>query len=263
MMSSPSAVYEPLSKSPITASVESFDGTKIVYDLYDAPSRSLVLVVPGFWRDRRHPAMLNLAALLRGAGYRVAISDPRGHGQSGGTYGFNLHEHHDTAAVADDLLAKLPIDTVTLIGFSYGGAVAISAAARHPLPLASLLLISTVADWGMIAPRINPFAMHRHIAVSNALHTPNFDWHAWRSPKLSALEDIRDVHVPVSLVHVKNDWLISHKHSLALYEAANEPKELHVIDIPGNYHSDRIFTVAADEIEPLFRDFLARYTPVG
>jgi hypothetical protein len=66
--------------------------------------------------------------------------------------------------------------------------------------------------------------------------------------------------VPVSFIHVKNDWLIHHRHSLALFEHANEPKELHILDIEGNYHADRIFAAASDSIEPLVRDFLARYT---
>ena len=48
---------------------------------------------------------------------------------------------------------------------------------------------------------------------------------------------------------------------VALFERANEPKELHVIDIPGNYHADKIFSVAGDTIEPLMSDFLARYSP--
>jgi hypothetical protein len=60
---------------------------------------------------------------------------------------------------------------------------------------------------------------------------------------------------------VKNDWLIDHTHSIALYERANEPKELHVIDIPGNYHADRIFLNAPTLIEPLIEDFLARHSP--
>jgi homoserine acetyltransferase len=102
--------------------------------------------------------------------------------------------------------------------------------------------------------------MHRHIALGQALRGPRFQWRLFRSPKLSAVDDIRNVHAPVSLIHVKNDWLINHTHSVALYEAANEPKELHVIDIPGNYHADRIFAVAKDEIEPICRDFLSRYS---
>src|SRR5437764_936442 len=113
-----------------------------------------------------------------------------------------------------------------------------------------------------ITPPINPFTLHRHIALSQALKRPRFDWNFRRSPKLQAIDDVRDVHAPICLVHVKNDWLIGHDHSLALYEAANEPKELHVIDIPGNYHADRIFSVAASEIDPLFSDCLRKYTLV-
>jgi len=252
--------FRQASTAPVTLNVRSFDETPIYYDLYDAPSRSAILVVPGFWRDRRHPAMLRLAALLTSVGYRTAIADPRGHGESGGVYGFNLSEHHDTAAVARDLLQRLPIDSITLIGFSYGASIAISAAARHELPIASLLLISAVADFDMISPRINPFTIHRHIAFSQALKRPHFEWRLRRSAKLRALDDVRNVHAPISLIHVKNDWLIAHTHSVALYEAANEPKELHVIDIPGHYHADRIFSVASESIEPIFVDFLRRYT---
>ena len=261
-MSSQPAPLQPLPPPATTGIVHSFDGTPIAYDLYDHTSRSLVLVVPGFWRDRQHPSMLTLASHLHDLGYRAAITDPRGHGDSGGTYGFNLYEHYDTAAVAEELLRRLPIESITIVALSYGASVAISTAARHKLPIASLLLISAVADFAKITPRINPFTLHRHIALSQALKRPHFDWQFRRSPKLQAIDDVHDIHVPICLVHVKNDWLIGHDHSLALYEAANEPKELHVIDIPGNYHADRIFSVAADEIDPLFVDFLRRYTVV-
>jgi alpha-beta hydrolase superfamily lysophospholipase len=247
---------------PEHASVPSFDGTIVHYDVYDASSPSAVLVVPGFWRDRRHPAMVELARFLNAEGYRAVVVDPRGHGDTGGTYGFNLHEHHDVAAVAADLLQRnATISSITLIGFSYGGAVAVSTIARHDLPIASLLLISSVADFDMIVPRINPFTIHRHIALSQALKHPRFAWSMRKSPKLRAVDDIANVHVPVCLIHVKNDWLIGHRHSVALYEAASEPKELHVLDIEGNYHADRIFNVASESVVPIVREFLARFTP--
>lgn len=245
------------------AQTVSFDGTAIHYDIYDAPSPSAVVVVPGFWRDRRHASMVRLASFLVADGYRAVVMDPRGHGDSEGVYGFNLHEYHDVAAVIRDLLQRVQtISTVTLIGFSYGGAVAVSTIARERgLPISSLLLISSVADFSMITPRLNPFTMHRHIALSQALRTPRFDWNIRKSAKLSAREDMRNVHVPVCLIHVKNDWLIRHQNSVALYEAAHEPKELHLLDIEGNYHADRIFNVASDSIEPIVREFLARHTP--
>jgi pimeloyl-ACP methyl ester carboxylesterase len=248
-----------LADEPHHERVTSFDGTTIHYDVYDAPSPSMVLIIPGFWRDRSHPAMVRLARFVNAEGHRAAVIDVRGHGDSEGTYGFNLHEHHDVAAVAADVLAKHPtIASLTMIGFSYGGAVAVSAAARHRLPVAGLLLISPVADFDLIVPRLNPFTMHRHIALSLALKRPRFEWSVRKSPKLRAVDDIADVHVPVCFIHVKNDWLIGHRHSVALYEAAREPKEVHILDIEGNYHADRILSVASDTVEPILRAFLAR-----
>jgi pimeloyl-ACP methyl ester carboxylesterase len=246
---------------PHHARVPSFDGTMIHYDVYDAPSPSCVIVVPGFWRDRKHPSMVRLAHFLNDQGYRVAMVDVRGHGDSEGTYGFNLHEHHDLAAVANDLLRNSTISSFTMVGLSYGGAIAISATARHDLPVTSLLLISAVADFEMIAPKINPFTMHRHIAIGQALRRPRFSWGMRKSAKLRAVDDVRDVHVPLCFIHVQDDWLIGHRHSVALYEAASEPKELHILDIEGNYHADRIFNVASDSVEPIVREFLSRYTP--
>jgi uncharacterized protein len=238
----------------------SFDGTRIHYDVYDAPSPSVVVVVPGFWRDRRHASMVRLAHYLVEQGYRALVMDPRGHGESEGTYGFNQHEQHDVTAVIRDILRNnATIGSVTLIGFSYGGAIAISAVARNrELPVSGILLISSVADFSMITPRLNPFTMHRHIALSQALRTPKFVWNIRKIAKLSALEDVRDVRVPLCFIHVKNDWLIGHRHSVALYEAASEPKELHLLEIEGNYHADRIFNVAEDSIEPIVREFLLR-----
>lgn len=262
-MSSNPLTLVPPAAEPLVAKVASFDGTLIHYDVYDAPSSSAILVIPGFWRDRRHASMVRLAQSLVADGYRAVVMDPRGHGHSEGTYGFNQHEHLDVAAVVRDLLRNhATIGSVMLVGFSYGGAIAVSAIARNrDLPVSSLLLISSVADFAMITPRLNPFTMHRHIALSQALRTPRFAWNVRKSAKLRALDDIRDVHVPVCFIHVRNDWLIGHQHSVALYEAAHEPKELHILDIAGNYHADRIFNVASDAVEPIIREFLTRHCP--
>lgn len=260
-MSSRSLSAAQTSHEPTHVRIPSFDGTTIHYDVYDAPSPAAVLIIPGFWRDRRHASMIRLAQFLNVEGYRAAIVDVRGHGDSDGMYGFNMHEHHDVAAVAHDLLRNGTISSLTLLGFSYGGAIAISTAARHDLPISSLMLVSAVADFEMIAPKINPFTMHRHIALSQALRRPRFAWGVRKAAKLRALDDIADVHEPLCFIHVKDDWLIGHHHSVALYEAAHEPKELHLLDIEGNYHADRIFNVASDSVEPIVREFLGRYTP--
>ena len=243
----------------VSRRVVSFDGTPIYYDVYPSASRTAVLVVPGFWRERRHPSMLGLAALLHDLGFVAAVCDLRGHGESGGTFGFNLHEHHDVAAIVADLVEHDRIEKVVLIGLSYGGAIAISAAARHRLPLSAVVLISAVADFRMLAPRINPFTIHRHIAWRLAFRRPRFAWRVRNAPKLPAVDDVASVHVPLCLIHVRNDWLVGHRHSVALYERANEPKELHVMDIEGGYHADRIFSAAEGVVEEIITDFLRRH----
>ena len=241
---------------PITEAVLSFDGTRIEFDLYDCGSSQTAVVVPGFWRDKSYPTMIALAAELNRIGYNAAIVDLRGHGKSEGTYGFNLHEHHDVHAVITWLLEQGSSESIQLVGFSTGGAIAVSTAARHDFPCSGLLLISSVAEFRMISPRINPFTIHRHIAFSQAMRRPRFDWKFRTSRKLSALEDVERVKSPICFIHVKNDWLINHRHSLALYERANEPKQLHVIDAEGNFHADRIFTQLPEHIDPLVQRFL-------
>jgi pimeloyl-ACP methyl ester carboxylesterase len=199
--------------------------------------------------------------LIHEAGYRPAVCDLRGHGESRGTFGFNLHEHHDVAAIIDDLVRRDPVDRVVLLGLSYGGAIAISTAARHDLPISALILVSAVAGFDMLAPRLNPFTIHRHIAWKLAFKRPRFAWRWRRTPKLRAVDDVGNVRVPICLIHVKNDWLVGHRHSVALYEHANEPKELHVMDIEGNYHADRLLSVARTEVEEIVTSFLRRHSP--
>jgi uncharacterized protein len=245
---------------PLTAVVDSFDGTRIHFDVYGPPSAIAVLVVPGFWRDRRYPSMPLVASFLTGLGYRAAVVDLRGHGSSGGTYGFNINEHHDVAAVAGELLRAFDAQSLVLMGFSVGGAIATSAAARDGLPIRAQILVSPVAELSRVMPRINPFTIHRHIAFSQALNRPRFALRVPRgAERLNAVDDVSRVHAPLCLIHVKNDWLVGHRHSIRLYERANEPKELHIIEIPGNYHADRIFTQARESAETLVAEFLARY----
>jgi hypothetical protein len=64
-MSSRAFTLHAAEPAPITKTVQSFDGTTIYYDLYDNASRGAVLVVPGFWRFRRHASMKALAAVGR------------------------------------------------------------------------------------------------------------------------------------------------------------------------------------------------------
>jgi pimeloyl-ACP methyl ester carboxylesterase len=72
--------------------------------------------------------------------YRVIAVDQRGHGDSD----WDPQARYDSDAMADDLeaiTAALGIDRFVLIGFSMGGRVSMTFAARHPERLAGLVLV--------------------------------------------------------------------------------------------------------------------------
>ncbi|MFA6955338.1 MAG: alpha/beta fold hydrolase [Thermoanaerobaculia bacterium] len=241
---------------PSIRQINSDDGTEIVFDLYPAPGATGVLVIPGFWRSRRYPAIQAIASSIARRLAPCAVLDLRGHGDSGGTFEFNRLEHLDVAAVARRFAKEDELDRVVLLGFSAGGAVAISTAARgRDLPIAGLLLVSTVAEFHRVIPRPNPFTIHHHISIGQALSSPRFRWP--RDGRLSPLDDAANVELPICLIHARNDWLVSHRHAEAIARRASSV-ELHILDVPGRYHADRLFDVAGDEVWPIVDEFVRR-----
>lgn len=245
-------------KLPIAEVFASFDGCPILYDFYDAGAADTVVVLPGFWRHRRYATMVGLGGLLNAAGYNAAIVDLRGHGESGGRFGFNRNEWCDIDLLLHVLRERHSVARCVIVGMSAGGAIAISTAARTSEQICGLFLISSVASFSNVKPRINPLTIHRHLSLRAASRPPRFGWRWKAAGSLDAAEDIGRVTVPVAFVHVKNDWLVNHRHSEALFAAANPPKELHVLDIPGSWHADRIFGAAEGRIEELMFPFIAR-----
>ncbi len=232
------------------------DGIPVAVDIYGDPDTPTILIVPGFWRTRRSPSMVDLAKSLSDRGYSCAVMDCRGHGDSGGVFGFNAHEHLDVAAAVGGLVSRGFASSVVLMGLSAGGAIAVSAAARDELPVDGVLLVSAVADFRRVIPRPNPFTIHNHLSFKAFVKPPRFKWNT--AGRLDALTDIAKVHVPVCLAHVRNDWLVHHDHCRWLYERAREPKELRILDVPGRYHADRVFSSAPEAIWPVVTEFLGR-----
>ncbi|MFN2441124.1 MAG: alpha/beta hydrolase [Thermoanaerobaculia bacterium] len=242
--------------SPRRLTISTEAGVEIVWDHYlnESSSRAF-LVVPGFWRHRRHPAITALASRLQERG-GVAVMDIRGHGESGGRFGFNRSEHLDVAAVAAEMLRMTRASRLDMIGFSMGGAIAATAAARHPeIRWGKILLISPVADFRRLRPRLNPFLAHRHLSASQIVRAPRFDWGFWFHSKIQAEDEIGKVRVPVTIVHVRRDWLVDDSHGARLHERCRS-STLHLLEIPGRWHADRILTEVPEAFEPVLRDFL-------
>lgn len=106
----------------------------------DEGSGPAVLLLHGHTFDHRvwEP---QLPALLE-AGCRVIRPDLRGHGRSGRPdRGYHVSHHAaDVAAVLDDA----GVESAAVVGFSFGGGVALELALTHPGRVEALGLISTV-----------------------------------------------------------------------------------------------------------------------
>jgi fermentation-respiration switch protein FrsA (DUF1100 family) len=166
------------------------------------------------------------AALLRATGLDVLLYDYRGYGRSTGRSS-ESGTYRDARAARLGLLARPHVepDRVIYLGESLGGAVALELALEHPP--AGLVLMSTFTSVRDMARRHYPIV------------PPHLVPDAYPS-----LRRVRALRAPLLVVHGAHDEIVPLLHGEALFEAAPEPKQLHVIEGVG--HNDLV-SVAGQE----------------
>jgi fermentation-respiration switch protein FrsA (DUF1100 family) len=160
------------------------------------------------------------ASLLTAAGLDVLLFDYRGYGRSTGRpseQGTYLDAHAARAA----LLARPGVEPerVVYLGESLGGAVALALALEHPP--AALALMSTFTSVRDMARRHYPF-------IPPAVVPDAY-------PSLHRIPGLR---APLLVVHGDRDEIVPLLHAEALFDAAPEPKRLHVVEGAG--HNDLV-----------------------
>ena len=171
-----------------------------------------ILLAHGFL-DRRW-FMLHLVPRLHEAGYTVMLLDFRGHGDSDkrpATVG--REEVLDLQAALDWLEAEGVGGRVGGSGMSMGAATLVNTAAQDDR-IEALVLDSSFADW-----KDTDFGEDYRLPPE------------WLVPDVPSPEQlIRQVHVPVFIIHGTADVLTNVDHAYRLYTAANEPKKLWIND---------------------------------
>ncbi len=168
---------------------------------------------------------------LHAMGYSVLAVDYRGFGQSRGDLPSEATVYED-ARIAWERFAQLqPAPGKRLIfGHSLGGAVAVDLAAElsrqakadgSPAPARGLILESTFTSLGDVA------------AVLTDTRLP-VRW--LLSQKFDSLGKIKQVGLPLLLVHGLNDRYVPSQFSQQLFDAAQEPKTL--LLVPGATHNN-------------------------
>lgn len=239
------------------------DGVAIAYTLWRRPSNELVLVAPGFWRERRDREILFLAEHLFRRGYDVAALDFRGHGESGGAYAFGASEGLDVRAVVGDLVgAGLFYQRFAAIGFSMGGSILAEELAREPLlPCRALAMISSPADILALKPKPWRPDAARQLHWKRALRVPRIAARELFAPRSRAVEAIARISAPKLIVTAEDDWLVDPSHGRQLAEAAAPPVEYVHLALPGSLHADALVRFVPLRLLRVLDRWLSRHAP--
>jgi pimeloyl-ACP methyl ester carboxylesterase len=189
-----------------------------------ASPKGTVVLLHGYLQDKRFvtPWALRLAE----AGYRCALVDLRGHGDSTGPHiTFGAREARDISSVLDDLAARSwEVSRVGLFGVSYGASVALLTAGRDPR-VRAVVAFEPFASAERAVPELMRGAFSaqarglsdRQFAAAHAKQAriAGFDWRDADIP--AALERTT---APVLLLHGEDDTWLSSAHSLELMRHA-------------------------------------------
>jgi dipeptidyl aminopeptidase/acylaminoacyl peptidase len=217
---------------PPNATIESW-----VVEPRAAEPKGTIVLLHGARMDKR--SLAPVAAALVDAGYRAALVDLRGHGESSGRYlSYGSVESHDVSAVLDSLSERASLGCVGVYGFSYGGAVAVRLGAVDPRvkvtvavsPFATLREV--VGDYRRkyLPQPLNaiPDAWFQS-AVDEAARIASFDPDA-SSPLQAAARS----HAKLLLIHGTADTQVPLRHSQMLLRAGDEDTRLIAVPRAGH-----------------------------
>jgi hypothetical protein len=190
---------------------------------------------------------LPIAGVLYSRGYNVFLYDSRRHGDSGGeycTYGF--YEKHDATTIINYLLSRndVPAGKIGLMGSSMGAAVALQVASHDPRVAAvvaesGFATLRTIFDDYQKRMIRLPWHYLRNMIIKRSEHLAHF-----HANDVSPLDAVKTIRVPLFIMHGTADNLIHYRYSELVFQNANPPKELWLLQ---NARHDDMMDVGGDE----------------
>jgi len=167
----------------------------------------------------------NITHLHRLLRLSIFIFDYRGYGRSNGSHSDLSEEatYLDAEGALAYLRGRRDLDRTRLVYFgrSLGAAIAVEAARRHPP--AALILETPFTSIQDMSRVLLPW-----LPVGSLLRT-----------KYDSLAKIREIRVPLLVLHGDRDDVVPYEQGRRLFEAANEPKWFYTIR--GARHNDTYF----------------------
>ena len=219
-------------------------------------SRGVIVLLHGLRGSR--VSMLGRARMLYGEGYSIVMIDLQGHGESPGEQITIGHlEKHDARAAVEFARMKHPNELIGVIGVSLGGASALLAS---PLGIDALAIESVYPDIesavnNRVAARLGPLSEIPAKILLMQLE-PRL---GIERTQLRPVAHISAVGCPVFVVSGNEDLHTTAAETRGIYETANEPKELWLVD--GAAHVDLQSTAPTEyrnRVVPFFDQHLDR-----
>ncbi len=210
--------------------LDTADGLKLSAWYVPGTRPDAVIIVHGIHANRAY--LIPQAVILAQAGYHLLLFDLRGHGRSEGhevTYGYR--EALDIEAAVDYLTGQPGIQRVGALGHSLGAAAVVRAAAMDQR-LQAIVIQSSFSSLAEAAEesRALPWPFRALVLGLAQLKT---------GTRLDQVNSARDLATmpprPVLIIHSADDGLFPLHHAQEMYEAAQEPKELWIIDRVGGH----------------------------
>jgi pimeloyl-ACP methyl ester carboxylesterase len=239
------------------------DGVSIAYTLWRRPARELLVIAPGFWRVRLARENLFLASHFLRRGYDVAALDFRGHGDSGGGYGFGASEHHDFHAVIEELVGEGRMyERFAVLGLSMGGSIAAQSIAMRPeLPCRALAMISPPANLADLRPKPWKAGAIRQVRLRHAVRVPRLSARKIASTKPRAADAVAALTIPKLIITSEGDWLVDPSHGRTLAAASAPPVEHVHLHLPGALHADALVKFVPLRLLRLLDRWFALHAP--
>ena len=179
-----------------------------------------------------------LGEALAARGFNVLLFDYRGYGRSEGAVSGEQGIYRDADAACDYVLKERGVrsERLVLYGQSLGTTAAVDVASRRSV--GAIILESGLSSASDMAASMFPWVPRR--------------LHAFGQNRFESARKLMNVHCPVLVTHGDPDPTIPTEQGRKLYEAANEPKKLVIVEGAGHGVSssagNRYFDMVAEFI---------------
>ena len=217
-------------------------------------SRIVIIFCHGLGADKYQ--VMDYVPFLRENGYNILSFDFRGHGENKSKYtSLGYFEINDLLGAVDFVKTK-GMKSIGVLGLSMGAATAIVAAKKT----GDINAIVSDSGFARLAPLINRYAKRiYHISFTPLVSLVKKVAEIRISAKydtVNPVDDIKDLKVPVLIIHGDKDENIPVENANMLYESAKEPKKLLIF--PGATHVES-HSIAQVKYEKEVLGFFKKY----